>query len=1017
MKVSRRLLIALGLFAASSGCSQQTVSVQLHPLQSSGDVSFNCRVDTDPNGMLPSGEGRPLDECNPASVSRGERNLFALVTQMITGEVALLNVPLDPAHLQPGEGFVDVANSVPGYGFIHVGAEPGHIVTTPGGYASFVGVGEVGKPGIYGLPTSCLSRPGETEYERDITTWPACSLPAVPGAMVVAVDPPVAPPDDVARSCDRSRGLEVFEHESTNSECPAELTVEGGPKGRRKLLVALPDLGSIAVIDAQSLLNRAPGSFEPCEIELTVPLNVTPPVTPPVQDIPDDLRECGPNPVPTPTPPEAFHATPSDFDLSEGKLYVADATAPFIHILNAEQPCTLTEGSPLLPHSLDNQNRIVTTSKVAVSPLAPSGRRFAYAIDQYDQPNPTIMMFDVSPGSTNPTPIVRPRARYLPFEAADRIQFTGAPRDVSFVLRDRPDVDPITGNVVVGTSCEPDPSKSDSAGARYRAASDYSSGARPSELRGLFASVALTGGQVAMVDVEDFDAPCRRTRSTNTADTEDFRGCRADPEVAGGVYQCPPDSSDCNPGPGLATVTDEVSCRMVEPHRQRASSLGRTDGTLGIHAPSLRAFPQIKVPDGAAQGNLKTWPKLLAVPFAGVGPDANPAEGVPAEVFINTTLYNSSATGTNALRIKPKEADTYSLTLPYNEPRAYPTTNDLSLVYEGSLLGTAPDGSINVLKFGFVETPQEDPSLAAGTMRLRDTSQGFCDLGVSDPEVMREYGERRFGLAGEPLETFAQEHSDYVVITADFPASDDPYWRAVPLECGRTRCETLFGRVDAKQLSSARDFKIMDADQHNLLLTPRDPKDDVARVEALSCCFPSGIEYSVRASKQWVLRGHVSGFRHQVVADKDTFNCKRDCNPRKHFFESRVFEISQKACGGDDCRVGIAPAGQKYCVANDGEDGVKLNEPAASCILETVTDRLVVYAGPDPSLRDMAFSWQVVGGFFAQRVDLTGLSVLTSPRTLVDLPQFSWLILIDGGALGLVQISMDSLGPLIPPLN
>lgn len=993
---SKCLLPATALLALA-GCSQQTVTVQLHPLQQSGDVSYVCRVAP---GMPDAGAGVPLSECNLRSIGRGERDLNALVTQTGTGEVALINVPYDITSQAGDEGVIDVDDATPGYGFLPIGARPGDIVSTPGGAASFVGVGESGKPGIFALPTEWLSAPADGEPPLDITTWPACSLPAVPGSIAMIVEPPAAD-GTVFTSCEHTTAEERLDRtKPVERKGPADvdntdwrrglLPREGGLPGRRKLLVSLPDLGQIAVIDAQALLERGQGSFGECELERTLELDFTLPAVLEPQVLPDDLVGSCDNPFAPPQPPAKAptQATPTGFALADDDtLYVADATVPKVHAIDVSDPCALTETTPLYTRSLENAARTVTTSRVAVSPLTPSGKRFVYAIDQFDWPTPSMMAFDVSPGSTERTPIVRPGAAFLPSEPADRIQFLGSPRDVSFVLRDRPEVDN-TGSTVIGASCDPDPA-STGPGTLYRTSADYSSGARAGELRGVFASVLLTDGQVTFVDVEDFDAPCRRPAVTNPSAEEDFRGCKGDPA------NIPFYATSSGP-----TVTNEVSCRMVEPHRARAASLGITSSALGIRAPSLRTFPQLRSPDTAPQGTAVQRPKLLAVDFPGVAS----GDPVPAMVYVGSTLYTRSADNatSDALVIDPSIAERHSLTLPFNEPRAYAAANDLSLTYEGVIAGG--------LTGGFLVKPDFDrppPGLTLGRLLLKDPTVRYCDSGVNDAALMTDVG-KKLGVADEV--GFASSHADFVVLTADFPTETDGYWRDAPLT--RSECEAKFGRYDEKRLLATREFSIVDAQQQVLSLTPRSTSvaDEVEQlVSAALACFPGGAAYQIRAADQWILQGSASGFRHDIVAAwrkdgaSDYLECVRDCNPQKKYFDSRVFEISsgQNANG--------------FCKA-EASTGVTLQEAAAACIHATPTERFAVYRGEAASYRDMTFSWQTIGGFSNLRIDLRGVSPTVSPQALVALPEFNWLSVIDATSLGLALVSLDSLAPLTPTI-
>jgi len=146
-------LAVLGVSAWSAllgSCSQTPVTVNLHSLQASGNVSFVCRGDDN----VP--EGHKLDECPDREFT--SRRLLGLVTQTATNEVAVIDLVAGAV--------VDIDPSTPGYSFLRVGARPGSIVTTPGGSVSFVGVTGLQKNGIFALPTSCLSAPRQGDQAR-----------------------------------------------------------------------------------------------------------------------------------------------------------------------------------------------------------------------------------------------------------------------------------------------------------------------------------------------------------------------------------------------------------------------------------------------------------------------------------------------------------------------------------------------------------------------------------------------------------------------------------------------------------------------------------------------------------------------------------------------------------------------------------------------------------------------------------------------------------------------------------
>ena len=106
-------------------CSQTPITVNLHAMQSSGRVSFVCRGDDNSARRVTSSTNARTTSTRPVARS-------ALVTQTATNEVAVVDLY--------AQSIVDVDQTTPGYSFLRVGAQPGAIVTTPGGAATFVGV-------------------------------------------------------------------------------------------------------------------------------------------------------------------------------------------------------------------------------------------------------------------------------------------------------------------------------------------------------------------------------------------------------------------------------------------------------------------------------------------------------------------------------------------------------------------------------------------------------------------------------------------------------------------------------------------------------------------------------------------------------------------------------------------------------------------------------------------------------------------------------------------------------------
>ncbi|HWP04927.1 MAG TPA: hypothetical protein VNN72_04260 [Polyangiaceae bacterium] len=1089
---------ALPLVFASYGCNQQTVEAKLRSLQASNQVTFVCR------GVE---SGVPRDRCPDVDNDPAQTLLDALVTQTATDEIAIVDVK--------NAIVVDNDLTIPGYNFLRLPSRPGDIVTTPGGIASFVGLTSAGKTGISAIPTDCLGPPkvasiaqGIPQSQRDVTTFPACRLPSAPGEMALLVEPPAAdgtisetcsdrttpeskePPGGTrysvvdaasAEECTATAGPGEYPHYGkwvalegggfecrmpNGRDCAANLTTEEGPSGRRKLVVALPDEGRLVVLDAQAILDREPGSFEPCAIDREIVLSSAPDSSGQKQQLPPDLdgfERCMLEP-PTSPPGTAARSRPSGFGASDERLFVGDLGVPLVHVLDTTSVCGAHELPPLLPMSLVAPWRAVTTSRVAVTPVTPAGKQYVYAVDSNDQPSSSVLMFDVSDGVTDRTPIVRPGSPKQPRESADRLQFPAPIADLTFALRDLADSDPATGVAELGTECDPDPSlplNPPPAEVQYRSSADHTQGARPKLLRGLFGLVLLTNGQVYVVDVDDFDHKCRRPIGANASSTPDFRGCANDPaDIAFYTYTLDDSGQPVPDGEGgTKTVTGEASCNMVQPHRTRSALLGLADATLGIGAPALRALPRFEPARSATQVKVDERPKLLAVPFA--SPEGG--AGVPPEVYVGTTLYTQGNSSTELPTAPTSDQDQNGLTLPPSEPRSYLAGDHNVLVYEGRVVGgDYQSGFFDLSGLGL------EPGMNGV---LSDPAAFYCGNSVYDVDAMASYAREMLGLSDQAARDFAEGddedkakgHADYVQITGDFPSLTDPYWQSLRGVAGggREECLEIFGPPpgQAEDLESNRDFRILEAYQDHLVIRPRslplvtaDPsRFDEGSVEraqeeqllaeqqaahdafpdkikvAVAYCFPAGVKYTVRGANQWVLTNGTPWLHDTVVDHRNLDRCIRDCNPQKRWFKNRAFELATTdTCGpektADACRatgVGPGTADDGPCrydpyVSDANEKftrGISLNEPngAPNCIFENLTSRFAVYRGKLPSVRDMAFVWDQTGGFYPLTGSLTAQSSVVLPQHIAYVPEYESIMVVDGASLGLSLMTLDTL--------
>jgi hypothetical protein len=1012
--------ILLGL--SSLGCEEQTIEVELHSLQASGEVAFVCRTK----------DGTGIDRSQCPDFEEEGHKMFALVTQTSTEEVAVIDT-FEAA-------VVDLDPSTPGYAFLRVPSKPENIVSTPGGQATFVTITGRGKDGITAIPTTCISPPKKDQTALDVTSFPSCHLPATPGDIAVLIAPPEA--DGTVRgSCDPASGPEEPPIAASRSECASDLTREHldekenvvGPIGRRKLAVALPDRGEIAIIDAQWLLDQVPGSFSDCRIEATHRLEVDLGPAGITQRL-DAAQELVPPPgcvitYPlTPERPASFAPRPAGFGSAGDVLYVADQGAPVVHVLDMSNPCAPQELPSLLPMSFDWPSRVVTTSKVAASPLTPSGKRYVYAIDEWDA---SLMAFDVSPDSTDRTPLVRPGSLRVP-EPPDRLKLGTAITDVAFALRDIETTDPETGVAESGVRCDPNwmTAPPDSPAAQHRPTSDRSRGAQPRLLRGLFGLAMLNTGHVAIIDVDDFDGPCRRPYTTNPSPNEDFRGCKDDV----GLPQFLTLDGTTN---AALTVTNEVSCSVVETHRFRSALMGRTNTTDGTGTATLSAAPEFNTDAETGDRTPQELPKLLAVPFEPT------EEGGPApdpEVYIGTTLYKKGNPSAD-LVTDPNTALVASLTLPFAEPRSLPAAEISTLTYEGALHVENPSG-----RFAF------DPESPIAAIQFRDATAQFCDLGVYDREMLDDLAVNELGVEEDDAaarDAFVREHSDVVELTAEFLPSIDAYWlspRLIDPEseggCGLDygTCVDTFGEYDPPEVNPNRQLSVVEAYQDFLVVEPLNADDDEERTrlaKRLSCCFPTGLSYRVHVRKQWmlassgILRSDVTshpellGNPDDPDAQEEHFRCTRNCDPQKRYWNSRVFEItSTENCStvlsGAVCAVGFHEAGDPCaydpcegvpggCTRLDGSLDLAKDTGATSCIHSGVTSRFAVYRGLLPSVRGMQFSWQTTGGFRPLVASLAAVSIAVLPQQVQYVPELQRIALVDGAQLGLTLISLDSL--------
>ncbi len=945
----RASLASLTLLTAAA-CAQKPVTVPVRSLERSGALALLC-LDPGSNDQ----PGYPLDTCGQITAKSGyATELFALVNQTTRGEVAVIS-------LSSGS-VVDVDPATPGYGFLPVGAQPVDIVSSPDGAASFVATAEPSRAAIYALPSTKVRGGSPT-----ILDWPACTLPSRPGKMLITS----------AKSVDAACPAPSFRLDRDAANPPPPTGQNGVlhdqtgqiPDGRRKLVVTLPTEGDLLVIDAQAVLDRAPGSFDACPIERRIKLKVELPASEPFVE---SGPACPPAPVgvasplcPKPTAPKVSWAPPdgpmpSAMTLDGSRLYIADEGAPVIHRVDLSDPCAPTELAPLLPASVDDPSRPVTTSAIAVSPLTSDGKKFAYAVDYKTG---GVMVFDVSDGVTSRAPLLRPRPDLFPYTPADRLQLSSPVRDVTFMTIELPT--DTAGNLSPGVLCDPKDGASDEA-ASYRTAADYTSGAAPRKLRGTFAIAAETNGQVTVIDLDDYDAPCRGPGRSGQASPD------ATPSWVTGCASAPMCS--------YASGSGETTCRAVVRHEVRGVRFFQSGENTGPGRPFPVSDPQLSLKGatltyepGAAMQKI---PVLL--------PPSDGADVVPTGKIVD---------------VSPAKATRSYVTPDWTEPRTN-FSQAYALTFEGALPGF--DGKV---ARGLLTGAKGDADRG-----FYDPNAYFCSNGVHDEKAATLEGARVLGKPRKDpeVELFGRAHADVLEVASDLLDEDDPYWQAQGDRCDFFRCRAVYGTTDSPTLF--RSYRVREAYQDRLIVdaeilgsdpaqperradgAARDPSVDGAYIEP-ECCFPTQVSYRVRAGNTWALLGSSSGFLHHVTTEPSTGRCidagvlqdsGEVCDPLQVARTSRAYEVPYTDRTGDTCalRPSFAPAPH--------DDPRTFHNPAMY---------FVVYGGCEPSKRDMRFAWDWGPGFSPMSIQLGQGSVAVAPQSLVKHPVLGESVLVTDGAL------------------
>ena len=739
-------------------------------------------------------------------------------------------------------------------------------------------------------------------------------------------------------------------------------------------------------------------------------------------------------------------------------LYVSDLSLPMIHVIDLTDPSKPTELAPLLATSVAQPARPVKVGGLALSPPTSQFKRYLYAIDQAPG---SLMVYDVTDGAAGPhTPLLRPHPELDPFQPIDRLVFAAPVATMAFVQHDWPLQVPggsnVTPNVSLaypGLMCNPGPNAHPNAttfndlGAYYRvdqAGVIQANGTAqnfPTRLRGVFAFATLSNGSVVTIDVDDWDAPCRRPDPMKPGT---MTGSLDVPQAdAGGPLDFDPfHVPEAYQGGTLAEsppVTIEAFFPVSAPHRTRSNVLLRNDPTTGNHVPSLTGTPQLTDINGTP------------VPTSG-------RTGVGEPILLATVLQSGFADPTlvqNPSEPNPDERtplpDAGTFPNPIGSPTPLPgvrlsfedptvqQNQDWTVTYEGVL------PSSNGILANISPSPPGDFT----TLTFTVGGANLCGLGIEDSHI----GAARAGgaiaamkAANLPISvaerSLASWTTDYVEITDDILASNDPYW-ALPQACwdipgtqlddaGTSStnlaterfniCQATFGSPGSNpDLNVPRDAPIIEASTDHLVVgrfgfpnglettTNRTVDPGSARnptfLKLMACCFHNQAAFKVRTGGEWVAVGQQGvGLLNHVQADANN-HCVLSCDPKDSLLNARSFDVPWGTPTSDpmtNCTEPASPPGI------DRNNVLAMRNPMFSYV--TWSGCGTPMSGAHTlTARDLTWKFSTAGGFSPVTIALSGTTgVAVSPQSMLFIPSLGQLAVVDGAQQGLVLIDLNA---------
>jgi hypothetical protein len=714
-------------------------------------------------------------------------------------------------------------------------------------------------------------------------------------------------------------------------------------------------------------------------------------------------------------------------------LYVSDGALPLIHVFDVSVASAPREIAPLRATSLAQPSRAVTISALAISPTTRDYRRFLYAVDATDSPA-SIIVYDITDPIHSPhVPLRRPHSNLVPLQPEDRIAFSAGVSALAFVQHDWPLAVTGGGTLIAGAAstgllCNPNPNVDlfsldasadaqtfSDPGANYRASSiafaDEPLG--PSRLRGIFAFATLSNGEVMTIDVDDWDAPCRRPQLMEVQDGSPggYTNAITPPEprnTDGGPYEAP-FTGITN---GVSWVSDEVFFPVSEPHRPRSMYPLSDNATLGLHFPYLVSAPEL----------------FSAGPDGGLGASVNGAiaAGNPALLPTATTFPDPANLIDGGVGVR----------IAYEDPLAH-VDQSWTIDYEGALPSfTAANIEGYVTTVGGPGASSQTPpywtlfiGVPGGTM----CSKGVEDWTIGQQRAAAFVAESAKNNLPPPLD-IQDWVGDYLQVTDQLLPPSDPYWTSDPTPTDPNDCWVDFnGRgtgaltdptdryntcsdiftVNGNQTISL-DFPIVQAFDEGLVITrfvypdtgvkattnrtiaAPDPTNAPA-LKQLACCYHNQMIFTVRAGGEWVTTGSASGFLHHMTTDPVTHRCVTSCDPEKALLNGRD--------------IGVAPTTlDKKPFTPDRDSALAMRNPIFAFFMQhPFLDTLdggneFVISRP---ARDFVWQFSLKGELTPLSIDLAATNSSVDPQSMLFIPSLGQLAIVDGSQSGQGLILID----------